>query len=241
MLYDRRSDKMIVGKTLWSPDDLNRVRTTVPQPYTSTEVFTENSIEDKTNALKIETSQKLSFLSGLINVEGSAKYLKDTKTSKQQSRVVLIYETTTELQKLKVENLGTGNIEYPEVFDQDIATDVGVGILYGAKAFFVFDKEISKDESLKDVDRNMEVFIKSVSGISVDGSVNVREEQKENIYIHCKGTFIIRFLRCVPKEFLKFLDFFKSLILTLNLPLTAIFNPNLNSRPHPNPNPRVKI
>ena len=187
MLYDRRSDKLIVGKTLWSPDDLNRVRITVPQPYTSTEVFTENSIEDKTNALKIETSQKLSFLSGLINVEGSAKYLKDTKTSKKQSRVVLNYETTTELQKLKVENLGTGNIEYPEVFDQDIATDVVVGILYGAKAFFVFEKEISKDESLKDVDRNMEVFIKSVSGISVDGSVDVTEEQKENIgNIHCK-------------------------------------------------------
>ena len=182
MLYDRRSDKLIVGKTLWSPDHLNIARNIIAAPYTNSEVFTENAIEDKANALDIEASLKLSFLSGLVNVEGAAKYLNDSKTSKRQSRVVLKYETTTELKQLTMGHLGTGKIQYPEVFDADIATDVVVGILYGAKAFMVFDKEVSKDESLKEVHGNMEVLVKSLPGIAVDGhgAVDISEEQKKN-------------------------------------------------------------
>ena len=182
MLYDRRSDKLILGKTLWSPDHLNIARNIIATPYTNSEVFTENAIEDKTNALDIEAGMKLSFLSGLVNVEGAAKYLSDSKTSKQQSRVVLKYETTTELKQLTMEHLGTGKIQSPEVFNTDIATDVVVGILYGAKAFMVFDKEVSKDESLKDVHGNMEVLVKSLPGLAVDGhgAVDITEEQKKN-------------------------------------------------------------
>ncbi|CAB4014712.1 uncharacterized protein LOC110055875 isoform X2 [Paramuricea clavata] len=182
MLYDRRSDKLILGKTLWSPDHLNAARNIIPRPFTNSEVFMENAIEDKASALNIEASLKLSFLSGLVNVEGAAKYLNDTKTSKRQSRVVLKYETTTELKQLTMEHLGTGKIQYPEVFETDIATDVVVGILYGAKAFMVFDKELSKDESLKEVHGNMEVLVKSLPGISVDGrgSVEITEEHKKN-------------------------------------------------------------
>ena len=181
-LYDRRSDKLIPGITLWSPDNLAAARKTTPQPYTHTEVFTENAIEDKAHALKIEAGLKLSFLSGLVTVEGAAKYLNDTKTSKLQSRVVLKYETATEYKELTMEHLGAGKIQYPEVFDRDIATDVVVGILYGANAFMVFDKEASEEESLKEVHGNMDVLVKSLPGIPVGGhgSVDITEDQKKN-------------------------------------------------------------
>ncbi|XP_028407913.1 uncharacterized protein LOC114530544 [Dendronephthya gigantea] len=182
MLYDRRSEKLILGITLWSPDNLKAAINTRPQPFTNSEVFTENKVEDKTSALDIEASLKLSFLFGLVNVEGAAKYLNDTKTSKNQCRVVLKYETTTELKHLTMEHLGTGKIQYPEVFDTDEATDVVVGILYGAKAFMVFDKEVSKDETLKEVHGNMEVLVQSLPGLSVGGhgTVSITEEQKKN-------------------------------------------------------------
>ena len=182
MLYDRRSDKLIPGITLWSPDHLAAARKTTTQPYTHTEVFTENAIEDKASALKIEAGLKLSFLSGLVTVEGAAKYLNDTKTSRRQSRVVLKYETTTEHKELTMEHLGAGKIQYPDVFDKDIATDVVVGILYGANAFMVFDKEVSKDDSFKEVHGNMDVLVKSLPGISVSGhgSVDITEDQKKN-------------------------------------------------------------
>ena len=189
MLYDRRSEKLILGKTLWSPDHLGQAVKTITKPYTNSEVLAEDTIDDKTSALNIEASIKLSFLGGLVNVQGAAKYLDDRKTSSHHSRVVLKYETTTELKQLTMEHLGRGKVQYPEVFDQDIATDVVVGILYGAKAFLIFDQEVSKDESEKEVHGNMEVLVKALPGISIDGrgSVDITEDQKKKTEkMHCK-------------------------------------------------------
>ena len=189
MLYDRRSEKLILGKTLWSPDHLSQAVKTITKPYTNSEVLAKDTIDDKTSALNIEASIKLSFLGGLVNVQGAAKYLDDRKTSSHHSRVVLKYETTTELKQLTMEHLGRGKVQYPEVFDQDIATDVVVGILYGAKAFLIFDQEVSKDESEKEVHGNMEVLVKSLPGISIDGrgSVDITEDQKKRTEkMHCK-------------------------------------------------------
>ena len=189
MLYDRRSEKLILGKTLWSAYHLGQAIKTITKPYTNSEVLAEDTIDDKTSALNIEASIKLSFLGGLVNVQGAAKYLDDRKTSSHHSRVVLKYETTTELKQLTMEHLGRGKVQYPEVFDQDIATDVVVGILYGAKAFLIFDQEVSKDESFREVHGNMEVLVKSLPGISIDGrgSVDITEDQKKKTEkMHCK-------------------------------------------------------
>ena len=179
MLYDRRSDQLIIGKTLWSLDYLSRAVNTITKPYTNSEVLAEDTIEDKTSALNIEGSIKLSLLGGLVNIQGAAKYLDDRKTSSHHSRVVLKYETTTELKQLTMEHLGPGKVQYPEVLDQDIATDVVVGILYGAEAFLIFDQEVSKDESEKEVHGNMEVLVKALPGISIDGRGDITKEQKK--------------------------------------------------------------
>ncbi|XP_067033107.1 uncharacterized protein [Acropora muricata] len=187
MLYDRRSEKLIPGKTLWSPDQLSQAVTTITKPYTYSDVLAEDTIDDKASALNIEASLKLSFLGGLVKVQGAAKYLDDRKTSSNHSRVVLKYETTTEFKQLTMEHLG--KVQYPEVFDQDIATDVVVGILYGANAFLIFDQEVSKDESFKEVHGNMEVLVKALPGISIDGkgSVDIKEDQKKKTEkMHCK-------------------------------------------------------
>ena len=187
MLYDRRSDQLIIGKTLWSLDHLGQAVNTITKPYTNSEVLAEDTIDDKTSALNIKGGIKLSLIWGLVNVQGAAKYLDDRKTSSHHSRVVLKYETTTELKQLTMEHLGPGKVQYPEVFDQDIATDVVVGILYGAKAFFIFDQEVSKDESLKEVHGSMELLVKSLPGISIDGRGDITKEQKKKTEkMHCK-------------------------------------------------------
>ena len=187
MLYDRRSDQLIIGKTLWSLDYLSRAVNTITKPYTNSEVLAEDTINDKTSALNIKGGIKLSFLGGLVNIQGAAKYLDDRKTSSHHSRVVLKYETTTELKQLTMEHLGPGKVQYPEVLDQDIATDVVVGILYGAEAFLIFDQEVSKDESEKEVHGNMEVLVKALPGISIDGRGDITKEQKKKTEkMHCK-------------------------------------------------------
>lgn len=73
MLYDRRSDKLILGKTLWSPDHLSQAVATINKPATKSEVLAEDTSDDKASAFNIEASLKLSFLEELVNAQGAAK------------------------------------------------------------------------------------------------------------------------------------------------------------------------
>uniref|UniRef100_A0A3B4TCJ7 B30.2/SPRY domain-containing protein n=1 Tax=Seriola dumerili TaxID=41447 RepID=A0A3B4TCJ7_SERDU len=60
---------------------------------------------------------------GLVEVEGSAKYLNDTKKYQNQSRVMLQYKATTNF-KLLMTNFSTKHIEYSESFENIQATHV---------------------------------------------------------------------------------------------------------------------
>ncbi|XP_068757755.1 uncharacterized protein [Montipora capricornis] len=186
VLYDRRSEKLILGKTLWSPDHLSQA-VSIRKPYTNSEVLAEDTIDDKISALNVEGGLKLSFLGGLVDLQGAAKYLNDRKPSSRHSRVVLKYETTTELKQLTMEHLGQGKVQYPEVFDQDIATDVVIGILYGAKVFLIFDQEVSKDKDVNEVHGNMKVLVKELPGVPIggNGSVDITEDQKNKAKAMC--------------------------------------------------------
>ncbi|XP_039599051.1 verrucotoxin subunit beta-like, partial [Polypterus senegalus] len=79
-------------------------------------IIKSDSLDEKTSILNMTASLKASFLCGLIEVGGSAKYLNDTKSSKRQSRVTLHYSMTTRMEQLTMNHLGRQNVIYPEVF-----------------------------------------------------------------------------------------------------------------------------
>ncbi|ETE57679.1 hypothetical protein L345_16603, partial [Ophiophagus hannah] len=147
MLYDCRRDDLIPGVTLWNYKSLQEDLTKKPQPKTESEIIASDSIDDKASALDISANLKASFLGGLIDVGGSAQYLHNTKKSKQQARVTVQYKTTTRYEQLTMNHLGRENVTYPAVFEQGTATHVVTAILYGAQAFFVFDREVSSMET----------------------------------------------------------------------------------------------
>ncbi|MGH0156046.1 UNVERIFIED_CONTAM: hypothetical protein FKN15_030595 [Acipenser sinensis] len=157
MLYDCRNDSLIPGMTLWDMDTLNKDVDLRSQHNTEFQIIASDSIEDKSSALNIEASLKASFLGGLVEVKGSAKYLKDTKSSKHQARVTLHYRTTTKFMQLTMKQLGRGNVQHPYVFDQGIATHVVTAVLYGAQAFFVFDSDVSSGEDHQDIQGNLQM------------------------------------------------------------------------------------
>ena len=86
-LYDCRSDRLIMGTTLWDDQVIKAATSTNPQTASDFKVIAEDSVEDKTFNLDIDASLKLSFLGGLVSVQGSAKYLDDRKSSKRQAHV----------------------------------------------------------------------------------------------------------------------------------------------------------
>ena len=112
---------MITGTTLWDPENLANNTITRTQPFTGFEVITEDSLEKKANVLGIEANLKLSLLSGMISVSGSAKYAQDYQKTNKESRLTLKYSTTTHFQSLTMKHLGKGNLNHPDLHDADIA------------------------------------------------------------------------------------------------------------------------
>ncbi|KAM8850762.1 neoverrucotoxin subunit beta-like [Spinachia spinachia] len=179
MLYDCRNDLLVPGMTLWDLEDLKTHIGERPKNYNGFEIVASESIADKSAALKVEASLKASFLCGLVKVEGSAKYLDNSKTSRNQARVTLNYKTTTKFQELSMNHLGRGNVKHPYVFDQGLATHVVTGILYGAQAFFVFDREVSEDENHQDIQGDLKVVINKFPTINIEGDGSLKMEEKD--------------------------------------------------------------
>ncbi|XP_054452652.1 uncharacterized protein LOC129089279 [Anoplopoma fimbria] len=183
MLYDCRKDSLVPGMTLWDRGDLISHISERPQKYNGFEIVASESIADKSSALDVEASLKASFFSGLVEVGGSARYLKDSKTSRNQARVTLNYRATTKFQELSMNHLGRANVKHPYVFDKGLATHVVTGILYGAQAFFVFDREVSGTEDHRDIQGNLKVMIKKIPGVVIEGegSLKMEDKDRENV------------------------------------------------------------
>ncbi|XP_067463006.1 verrucotoxin subunit beta-like [Thunnus thynnus] len=213
MLYDCRKDSLIPGMTLWDLKDLKNDIQERPQHCNDFQIVASESIADKSSALNVEASLKASFLGGLVEVGGSAKYLKDSKTSKHQVRVTLKYHATTKMKQLSMNHLGRDNVKHPDVFDKAIATHVVTGILYGAQAFFVFDREVSDEESHQDIQGNMKVMIEKIPTITVGGEGSVQMETKDIEKVEkfsCKfhGDFL---LKKTPTSFQDAIQVYQSL------------------------------
>uniref|UniRef100_UPI0037E7B441 uncharacterized protein n=1 Tax=Semicossyphus pulcher TaxID=241346 RepID=UPI0037E7B441 len=213
MLYDCRQDSLVPGMTLWDCNDLEKDTRKRSKPNSEFEIVASESIEDKSSALNVQASLKASLLGGLVQVEGSAKYLKDSKTSKHQARVTLKYKTTTMFQELSMNQLGTGNVKHQQVFEKGIATHVVTGILYGAQAFFVFDCEVSQTEDHQDIEGNLKVIIEKIPCLAVEGKGSLKMEEKDKANVEkfsCKfyGDFS---LQKMPTSFQDAVQVYQSL------------------------------
>ncbi|KAK1881237.1 Neoverrucotoxin subunit beta [Dissostichus eleginoides] len=193
MLYDARSDTLVPGLRLWNEETLKVKQT--PHHGSSFEISASDSIESKSSLMDIEASLKASFLSGLIEVGGSAEYLNDEKKCKNQSRVTCQYKATTNFKELLIDQM-TLDAEQMEVIEKDLATHVVTGILYGANSFFVFDSEKLEDSEVQKTEDSMQAVIKKIPTLNIEGSVEFQltdEEKDLTEKFSCKfyGDFIL--------------------------------------------------
>ncbi|XP_056607059.1 stonustoxin subunit beta-like [Triplophysa dalaica] len=197
MLYDARKDELHTGFTLWDKKTLQENLSKHPQCSSKFEITASDSIESKSSLLDVDASLKASFLSGLIQVEGSAKYLNDQKKSKNQSRVTLQYKATTTFEQLSMTHQEARNMLNTDIMDKQSATHVVTGILYGAHAFFVFDSQKLDSSSVEDIQGSMQAAIKKIPKFDVEGKVSIKltdEEKALTDQFSCKfyGDFILQ-------------------------------------------------
>ncbi|XP_067303170.1 neoverrucotoxin subunit alpha-like [Pseudorasbora parva] len=167
MLYDCRKDTFIPGVTLWDKKSLREDLDSRVQHKTDFDFSSSDSLSSKASLLDVSASLKASFLGGLVEVGGSAKYLRDTKSSNQQSRVTMHYSETSRFEQLTMTHLG--QITYPQVFDQKTATHVVTAVLYGAQAFMVFDRRFSEEEQKQEIEGKLNVMVKKIPLFSIEG------------------------------------------------------------------------
>uniref|UniRef100_A0A0F8CVL2 Neoverrucotoxin subunit beta n=1 Tax=Larimichthys crocea TaxID=215358 RepID=A0A0F8CVL2_LARCR len=196
MLYDARKDKLIPGVTLWDGKTLQENTSESSQHSSAFQISASDSIESKSSLLDVEASLKASFLGGLIEVGGSAKYLNDTKKFKNQSRVTCQYKATTNFKQLSMAHLLTMDTEQADLIEKGFATHVVTGILYGAKAFFVFDSEKLEASSVQDIQGHMEAVVKKIPSLDIEGEadINLNDEEKaltEKFSCKFYGDFIL--------------------------------------------------
>ncbi|KAJ4941809.1 hypothetical protein JOQ06_011683 [Pogonophryne albipinna] len=146
--------------------------------------------------MDIEPSLQASFMSGLIEVGGSAKYLNDEQKFKNHSRVTLQYKATTNFKQLSIDQVTLG-AEQMKIIEKGLATHVVTGILYGANAFFVFDSEKLEATQVQKIEGSMQALIKKIPSFDVKGKVDIKlthEEKALTEKFSCKfyGDFILK-------------------------------------------------
>ena len=156
MVYDCRNDQPIPGFTLWNQDTLKNNCNIRRERRKHNNIISSDDIDARLKALEISGSMKASMLSGLVNVEGSARYLKVQHASQNHSRVTLHYRATDRYEQLSMNHLGRNFISHQDVFEHGLGTHIVTGILYGAQAFFVFEKKHGDSEDKRQVDKMLQ-------------------------------------------------------------------------------------
>lgn len=193
---DRCSFVSPQGLKLWDDDSPQIKIIENTKPFSALEISSSDSLESRSFLLTVDASLKASFISGLIEVGGSANYLRDKKKFQHQSRVTCQYKATTMFKELSVIDLESLNNQQVEVIRKGLATHVVTGILYGANAFFVFDSEKLDASSVQDLQCNMEAVIKKIPSFHNGGKVDIKltdEEKALTDRFSCKfyGDFIL--------------------------------------------------
>ncbi len=96
-------------------------------------------------------------MAGMIEVEGAAKFWKNRRSSEKKVRVVVMYTSTVLTEKLVTEKLR--GLQLSDRSDNVRATHVVTGITYGSNAFFVFERMLTKTESMEKVTERMKAAI----------------------------------------------------------------------------------
>ncbi|KAF5886871.1 verrucotoxin subunit beta-like [Clarias magur] len=177
MLYDRCSDTVIPGISLWDNETIKKGLISHRQPKTDMMFTASDCLSEKAKLLDVSPACTAGILGSLVDVGGSAKVLHDNKPSARQSRVTMQYSQTTRYEEFTLNR----NIAYPKVFEDGTATHVVTAVLYGAQAFMVFDLTSEAYENKEEMDKTLNRMVTSIplSDINVVGGLKMSNTENQ--------------------------------------------------------------
>ncbi|CAF1052553.1 unnamed protein product [Rotaria sordida] len=181
-LYDVRNDRF-EGRSLFNQ--------TVPSSYISTTdcahstyIVDENeSQKDTFNNLNIDASMKISLMAGLFNIEGSAKYLNQTKTNSRTVRVTHILQMKTKKDHLHISMTDLHQYFSSDALENPNATHCVIGITWGANVAATFEEILSTSEEAAELQGQLSACLKKPT-IAVSGDASVKYVDQSNSKFH---------------------------------------------------------
>ncbi|CAF0936109.1 unnamed protein product [Rotaria sordida] len=177
-LYDIRSDRFEGGNLFNRPLPPSIVLTT--DSANSDYIVDENLSQKETfKKLNIEASMKLSLLAGLLKVEGSAKYLNQTKTDSRTVRVTFMLNFKTKQEHLQISSADLYNYFSSDALENRNATHCVIGIIWGARVAATFEQILSSSEAAEELQGRLAVSLKKVA-IEASGEGGLEHTHNEN-------------------------------------------------------------
>ncbi|MFN6154541.1 hypothetical protein [Anabaena sp. AL09] len=138
-------------------------------------------ISEKFHKLSVNAELQLSVLAGMVNLQGSGKYLKEEKASAKAGRMTLLYSIMTKLERINICNLELKKIIDLNTIDSFEATHIVVGIYWGANC--TITSEYANQENKKQTE--VEGFLKATAdkiSYAIKGEGQGNYDDKDNEY-----------------------------------------------------------
>ncbi|CAM4905851.1 unnamed protein product [Rotaria socialis] len=191
-LYDIRTDKL-EGTNLFKKKLPEEFIDVSDNAHTSYELLFNNSQKETFDKMNIEASLKLSLMTGILDIAGSAKYLKETKTNSLTIRVTYVYKVKTKQEQLHISRDGLSDYCSVDALKNPNATHVVTGIIWGANVAATFEQEAENLEEVQKVEGSLSAVLKSlpISGEAKLDLQNTDKSKVEKLQISLSGDILI--------------------------------------------------
>ncbi|CAF3340288.1 unnamed protein product [Rotaria socialis] len=187
-LYDIRSDRFD-GRNLFNRELPPSYVSTTDCAYTTYIVDENESQRDTFNKLNIDAAMKVSLMAGLLNVEGSAKYLNQTKTDSRTVRVTHILQLKTKKQHLHISMADLCKYFSSDALENSNATHCVIGITWGANIAATFEETLATSEAAEEIQGQLSAYLKKpLTSISGDAKL-VNADQTNSKFRSLKISF----------------------------------------------------
>jgi len=103
-MYDATHERFCATSVFKNSRAPSRVVNEQENHYSNISVTTTDSVEEKLNALDVNAELKVSVLSGMVDLGGSAKYLTERKDSFRSVESTLVYNVHTVVERIDLFN-----------------------------------------------------------------------------------------------------------------------------------------
>ena len=172
MLYNAAKDESILGGSIFSEDKLKKKGIQKGRNYSASHfIETSDTLESKSSNMAVDASLKLSFMAGLVKVEGSGQYLNEKRSEWAAKRVAFGKSVRSHWEMMSLLDLVP---DQPHTAAEVQATHVVTAIQYGMEARLIFEHKHQHANEEQEVECRLKLVIETIPSIGVSGKGGVK-------------------------------------------------------------------